>query len=156
MKEIFFLFFPFFFSWGFPEINNINCWIYWSNTSSFSLIFIYLSLVFFLSTSNDGTERWVDAMCCGLLFAKFEPESRKVKREQRWLQKSKIKAKLCSLPKQPHWRLRASVSWGCLWDYSALQSTSTNPLLQRWEAGDDGEEGLAGSCWRLESVVPAR
>lgn len=84
MKDIFSFFF-FFFFWGFPELIHINWWIYWSNKCCSSLIFIYLSLVLFLSTSDNGTEWWVEAMCYGLLFAKFEPESRKVKREQRWL-----------------------------------------------------------------------
>lgn len=39
---------------------------------------------------------------------------------------------------------------------SGTSLLSTNLLLQSWEVEDDDEEGLAGSCWRLESVVPAR
>jgi len=77
----------------------------------------------------------------------FDPKSREVKREQRqlsgilqdrWAPEMKHKTKVVQLTQITTLRVKGIFSCGCLWDWPALQSTSTDLLLRVWELGDDG------------------
>lgn len=127
------------FCWCFLKLIYINWWIYWCDTCS-SSIFIYLSLASFFITINEGTEGWVDAICYGLLFAKSGTKSRKVKSKQ-----------------------GSSSGQVDSWNETRKQSCVTYPNSMLWSkaavrpgsiCSPDHEEGLAGSCWKLELVFP--
>lgn len=128
------------FCWCFLKLIYINWWIYWCDTCSSSLIFIYLSLASFYITINEGTEGWVDAICYGLLFAKSGTKRRKVKSKQ-----------------------GSSSGQVDSWNETRKQSCVTYPNSMLWSkaavrpgsiCSPDHEEGLAGSCWKLELVFP--